>query len=103
MALTSRTFFAREVAVRLDPGAGAGAAVDPAGVFLAEEERGPDVVARGARFGRGGGFGGLNHFRRRELDGWKDRGGGKNGFSECSRRRYDCGVCVIDGGAVGQL
>ena len=86
----------------MDPSAGAGAAVDPAGVFLAEEERGPEVVAWGARFGRGGGFGGSDGFRK-HLDCGKDGGGRKKGLPERTRSRYECRSCVINGGVVGQV
>ncbi len=102
MALTSRALFARKVAVRLDPGAGAGAAVDPAGVFLAEEKWGPDVVTWGAQFGRGRRFGGFEGFRK-DLDCGKDGGGGKIGLAERARGEHDCRGCIVDDSVVGQI
>lgn len=86
----------------MDPSAGAGAAVDPARVFLTKKQRGPDVVAWDARFGRGGGFWGFDSFKK-DLDGGKDSGGGKKGLPERTRTRYDCRGCVINGGAVRQV
>ena len=68
MSLTSWALFACEVGVRLHPGIVACATVNPAGVFLAEEDWGTDVVAwctRGrknclCRGGSGSGSGGSN-------------------------------------------